>query len=232
LALRDSYHCFAVDLRGHGDSQWAETYQIDSHAGDVRAVANVLGLRDFVLIGMSLGGLVALRYAELNRDLRALVIVDIGPDAHRSEGSKRIQDLIDTAELDAVEDFVELSLKFNPRRNRKMLHASLMHNLRQLPNGKWTWKYDRRQFTGSAQLDRLLRDLKGIWEKVSEIGCPTLIVRGSDSDILSADVAKHLAERFSDGTYAEVPSAGHTVQGDNPAAFVTELRTFLRLLGN
>jgi pimeloyl-ACP methyl ester carboxylesterase len=156
-----------------------------------------------------------------------LVVIDIGPLAPQSGSSQRIQNFLDGAELDSIEDFVERSMKFNPRRDPDLLRVSLLHNLRELPNGKWTWKYDKRHYLRPTQPDLSMRLLKTTWDGVPGIACPTLVVRGGDSDILSARVGKQLAERFPNGTYVEVPRAGHIVQSDNPADLVADLRRFL-----
>ena len=227
LGLRDRYHCLALDFRGHGDSQWADDYEIDTYVEDVRALVDALELRDLTLIGMSLGGIVAVRYAGLYGDLRSLVVIDVGPVEASPSGSRRIQAFIDGAELDSIEDFVERSLAFNPKRDRQLLRTSLLHNLRELPNGKWTWKYDMRPYMGPLEPDRVAAVLDATWGKVHEITCPTLVVRGAESDILSDESGKQLAETFPDGKYAEVPRAGHTVQGDNPSDLVAALRRFL-----
>ena len=227
LGLRNRYHFLALDFRGHGDSQWAENYEIDSHVEDVRAIVDALSLRDLGLIGMSLGGIVAVTYAGRFSDLSELVVIDIGPSATRGGGSQRIRDFIDGAELDSIDNFVERSLKFNPKRDRELLRASLLHNLRELPNGKWTWKYDKRHYMGPGDQKLFVTALNATWAKVPDIKCRTLVVRGADSDILSETGGKQLAETFPHGTYVEVPRAGHTVQGDNPAGLVAALRRFL-----
>ncbi|MGH7373580.1 MAG: alpha/beta fold hydrolase, partial [Candidatus Rokuibacteriota bacterium] len=65
------------------------------------------------------------------------------------------------------------------------------------------------------------------WEPLARIPCPTLVVRGADSDILSPEVAKKLVERLPDGRLVEIPGAGHTVPADRPDEFVSQLRAFL-----
>ena len=96
LALRPDYRCLALDLRGHGDSEWSPemNYGIEAHRDDVAALIDHLGLDGLVLVGMSLGGLTALAYAGRHAaKLDALVIVDAGPEA-RQEGSRRIAEFI------------------------------------------------------------------------------------------------------------------------------------------
>jgi pimeloyl-ACP methyl ester carboxylesterase len=66
-----------------------------------------------------------------------------------------------------------------------------------------------------------------LWEPLPRISCPTLIVRGADSDILSPEVAKKMTERLPDGRLVEIPGAGHTVPADRPDDFVRHVRAFL-----
>jgi esterase len=199
-----------------------------------------------VLVGMSLGGLVALRCAaEAGELVRALVIVDIGPEsagkfraapdrAGSDNGARQPVNVFSApVELDSVEEFVQHSLAFNPRRDPVLLRGSLLHNLRQLPTGKWTWKYDQRPLLRTRPDNGGNRDdgMSATWPLTERVNCPVLVVRGGSSDILTRQGAADLAGRFRDGRWAEVPDAGHSVQGDNPAAFVSTLQSFLADIG-
>ena len=73
----------------------------------------------------------------------------------------------------------------------------------------------------------LARETIDLWEPLARISCPTLIVRGSASDILSADIAKRMLETLPDGRLVEVAGAGHTVPGDQPDAFARAVRAFI-----
>src|SRR5579864_3234941 len=96
LALRQQYHCHAIDQRGHGESAWAEDgdYSGDAHRGDIEAFVNHLGLDQFVLVGHSMGGFNAFNYAfHHSQRLAALVLVDAGPSM-LAKGAKRIFDFV------------------------------------------------------------------------------------------------------------------------------------------
>lgn len=235
LQLRSDYHCLAADLRGHGESEWspAMEYGPQHHAADIGNLADALGLERFVLVGMSLGGMASILYAGESSDrLAAFVCVDIAPGAMRAgprPGVARVGNFIQMQhEMDSVEHFVDQAIAFNPRRDRELLRRSLLHNLRQLPDGKWTWKYDRRHherpgmfMAGAGNLGERLS------ASVGGIKCPTLVVRGAESDVLAAEDAQAFAAALPDGRWVEVPGAGHTVQGDNPSGFASVVREFL-----
>ena len=229
LALRRERHCVALDQRGHGDSEWSPEmdYSIESQAGDLGAFVDALGLDRFVLVGMSLGGANALAWAgQHSRRLAGLVLVDVGPET-RAEGVRKIAAFTsESTPLDSVDHFVERALAFNPRRNRELLRRSLLHNLRPMPDGRFMWKYDQRhrgKVDPGAQERR--RDL--LWTAVKTVECPTLVVRGAQSDVFHDEDAERLSTRLRQGRWVRIEGAGHTVQGDNPAELLVALRTFL-----
>jgi esterase len=233
LALRPDYRCLALDLRGHGDSEWSPEmdYSIEAHRGDVEALIDHLGLEGLTLVGMSLGGLTALAYAGRQAArLTSLVIIDVGPEA-RQEGARRIAEFIAApAEFDSIEEVIERALSFNARRDPKLLRRSLQHNLRQLPNGKLTWKHDRRH-RAKFDAEEWARRREGLWDDIPRITCPTLVVRGARSDVFHDEDAEKLVAALPQGSWVRVEDAGHTVQGDNPRALVAELRRFLTTWG-
>ncbi len=228
-ALRLTRHCVALDQRGHGESEWSPQmdYSTESHVGDLDAFVGALGLERFVLVGMSLGGANALAWAgQHSSRLAGLVLIDVGPET-RAAGVQKIQAF--TAEataLDSVEHYVERALAFNPRRNRDLLRRSLHHNLRQMPDGRWMWKYDQRH---RGKVDPAARDRRRdlLWSAVDKVECPTLVVRGAQSDVFHDEDAEHLAARLRQGRWVRIDNAGHTVQGDNPAGLLVALRPFL-----
>jgi esterase len=230
LALRGNSRCVALDQRGHGDSEWSPGLEYDTaaHVRDLEALIRHLGLERPVLVGQSMGALNALSYAADHADsLAGLVIVDMTPDV-RIAAAKRVFDFVTApAELDSVEEFVSRAREFNPSRDSRLLRRSLLHNLRQLPNGKWTWKYDRRAMT-RERFDQVRREMEGVRDRLDAVTCPTLVVRGEASDAVSPENAAALAESLPRGDWTSIPAAGHTVQGDNPRALAAVLERFLR----
>ena len=230
LALRDEFHCMALDQRGHGDSDWAPDadYSIATQREDVRGFVDELGLDRFVLVGMSMGAINALAFAiHYPEKLSHLVLIDAGPEVRRP-GSRRIRDFVNGgANPETLDDIIERALAFNPRRDPKVLRRSLMHNLRRQTDGTWAWKYDRRRF---QQMDREAHaaERRGLADGLAEITCPTLVVRGAESDVFHDEDAERLAHRLPDGSWVKIPRAGHTVQGDNPKDLAAALREFLK----
>ena len=123
-----------------------------------------------------------------------------------------------------VRAYVEHAMAFNPRRDPRLLRVSLLHNLRQHADGTLSWKTDRRR---PFDLEGMRESLATLAEGVAELGCPTLVVRGTESDVFSDDDAESFARALPDGRWVRVAGAGHTIQGDQPAALVDEIRGFL-----
>lgn len=230
LMLRQQHHCYAIDQRGHGESAWAEDadYTGDAHRGDIEGFVDYLGLDQFVLVGHSMGGFNAFNYAfHHSQRLAALVLVDAGPSM-LAKGAKRIVDFVtQTAELDSLEEAIEKAIAFNPRRDPRLLRRSLLHNFRQSPTGKWLRKTDLRMWHSLQDREQEREKLKERFRQAARVDCPTLIVRGGLSDVFTTEDAQKLATDFSDGHYAQVGEAGHTVQGDNPRVFAQVLSQFL-----
>ena len=232
VAMKQRYHVVAMDMRGHGDSGWSDEgdYGFPTHANDVRALVERLGWERYALVGLSLGGLTAMTLTALHSPpLDALVIVDVGPELN-TKGVGRIAEFGKSAGgLKSFDDFIEQSMKYNPRREREQLRYSLTHNLKQLEDGTWSWKYDRRVAGGGAKSvrDRMPRDFAKMWDGLKQIACPTLVVRGGDSEVFEEKTGKRMADVIADCRFVTVPDAGHTVPGDNPAGFLAELQSFL-----
>ena len=229
LALRDEFHCLALDQRGHGDTDWAPDadYSIAAQREDVRGFVDKLGLDRFILAGMSMGAINALAFAIHHPEkLSHLVIIDAGPEIRRP-GSRRIRDFVNGgANPESLDEIIARALAFNPRRDPKILRRSLMHNLRQQTDGNWVWKYDRKRF---QQMDRDAHtaERRALADGLAKVTVPTLVVRGAESDVFHKEDAERLAQRLPDGRYVTSPRAGHTVQGDNPKDLAGALREFL-----
>ncbi len=230
LSLRRERFCVALDQRGHGESEWSPQmdYATESHVGDLDAFVDTLGLERFVLVGMSLGGVNALAWAGRHpARLAGLVLVDVGPEV-RADGVRKIAAFTsEAAPLDSVDQFVERALAFNPRRNRELLRRSLLHNLRRMPDGRFMWKYDQRHRGRAMDPAAYARRRDMLWAAVDGVDCPTLVVRGAQSDVFHDEDADRLARRLGQGRWVKIEGAGHTVQGDNPAGLLAELRPFL-----
>jgi pimeloyl-ACP methyl ester carboxylesterase len=225
-AMQHHYRVIAVDQRGHGESGWASDadYSPAAHARDLDAFIEKLKLESFTLIGFSMGGRNAMGLTDRHpMKVRRLVIVDAGPERPSLGGSEARQFMSGPDVLGSVEEFVERAIWFNPRRSRDALRQSLLHNLRQLPDGRWTWKYDP-VLRGPNRRTYPWGDL---WRVLAKIACPTLIVRGAESPVLPQEQAARMLEMIPNARMVTISASGHTVMGDNPLEFEAKVKPFL-----
>lgn len=228
-AMAPHFHVMAFDQRGHGDSDWApdRDYARAAMVKDVAEFTMAAGLDSFYLIGMSMGGMNSMMFTSQNlARVRSLVVVDIGPRVER-KGSSHIRDFMsNNREFNDLDEAAAVIHKFNPRRPLEAIRKyTCVYNLKQLPSGKWTWKYD--SYFASAQR---LGDPQVMHDQLAAaarlITCPTLLVRGAQSDVFSLEGAKEFQQLIPGSAFELVEGAGHSVMGDNPAGFEAAVRGF------
>jgi pimeloyl-ACP methyl ester carboxylesterase len=227
--LADRYHVIVLDQRGHGDSEPSPDgdYSDAALLGDLEAFVDRLGLRRVSLVALSLGGRVAINYAGRHpAQVERLVVVDIGPDIAPA-GRARVGGLMAHApeHFATLDDVIAYQRANSPRYAESMLRHRAQHAVRTLSGGGFTWKYDRALRDAIRQGG--LRVPADLWPQWRAIQCPTLLIRGSESDILTDEIAKHMLDALPHARLAVVPEAGHTVPGDQPAVFQALLREFL-----
>jgi non-heme chloroperoxidase len=219
----------ALDQRGHGDSSWAPDgdYRLDAFAADLRAVVAALG-RPPAVVGASLGGLATLVVeGESPGSLAAAVLVDIGPRTQPA-GVERIVAFMRAqpdgfATLDEAADAVA---SYTPHRPRPRDTAGLRKNLRQGPDGRWRWHWDPRFMDGDKRI-ATMRDPVRLDACARALRCPTLLVRGRLSDLLSEEDARHFLELVPTARFTDVSGAGHMVAGDRNDRFTRAVVDFL-----
>jgi esterase len=227
--LADRFHVFALDQRGHGDSDPAPDgdYGNPALVDDLAALVDTLGLARFTLVGLSLGGRVGIGYAGSHPGrVERLAVVDIGPDIALA-GLKRVMGMMANApERFATKDEALAWVRAaNPRYTEAKLQHRVEHGIRALPDGGFFWKYDR-VMRDNARQGRA-RPSGDLWAAWKAIDCPTLLVQGQESDVLDDEIAKRMIEAQPRARLAVIPGAGHTVPGDQPDAFMQVVTTFL-----
>lgn len=232
LSLARRYRVLALDQRGHGDSEWARDVSYANHemSLDAEAFIDAMGLRQPILIGHSMGGRNAMLLTR--RDparLKALVIVDVGPELSE-KGRVAIAGFVQAAqEFDDLEHFVRKVREYDPYRPRAHIERTVKYNMLQRADGKFISKCDYNP--------RRLGIVRGVGpqenitlEEAARFDLPVLVVRGADSNILEPEAAERFVRALPRGTLATVPKAGHNVHGQNTKGFLHALEAFLDTL--
>jgi pimeloyl-ACP methyl ester carboxylesterase len=219
------FHVRALDLRGHGDSDWADPpdYSYARYAADVAEVVGKLDLRDFVMVGHSMGGLVSLVYATSHPDrVKKIVVVDstlvATPDRvatlHQVGGREG-------RSYATHKDFVD-HFRVRPAGTTaapEILRYLAERSGRQSPDGLWRHKFDRNVYA-----KRVLLDIPPLW---NQIGIPALLVKGGRSERITPAIVADAKSRCPHLELVEVPGADHHVTLDNPGGFVQAVNGWL-----
>ena len=230
----DRYHIVALDQRGRGDSGWSPeaAYYTDDYVSDLEEMVQQLGLKRFVLMGHSMGGANSIVYASRHPDqVAAAVIEDMGPrplsTAPNSGGARIAQELENTPMEFSTWDIARAFWrKERPLISEEALTIRLENTLKELPGGAIGWKYDIQGIV-RAGLNRDTANQIDLWPHTRDLKCPTLVLRGEISDILSQETCSEMAEANLNIKCVEVPGASHYVHDDNLEFYNREVRIFL-----
>ncbi len=224
-AFTADYHVRALDQRGHGDSQWANppSYAYDRYAADLAEVVEKLDLRDFVLIGHSMGGTVSLEYASTYPGRVGKVIVvdstlQMTPErvaALRDVGSRQGSNYATREEFIARYRLRPAGTSAAP----EVLRHLAQNSARQFPDGTWRHKFDRNVYATRETTDGLPR-----W---NHIRIPALLIKAERSQRISPQVYAEVKARCPQVELVEVPHSDHHLTLDNPFGFVQGVRAFL-----
>jgi pimeloyl-ACP methyl ester carboxylesterase len=162
----------------------------------------------------------AARHPEL---VNALVIVDIGPDIAAAGLERMERKLANEPEtFSSEQEAIAYMKEVEPRQSEDFIWHHTKYALKRDEEGRLRFKYD----------DRLrateLRSPTWLWEHVSQIVSPTLVIHGAGSDMLADEVAQAMADTLASGSVIDIEGAGHSVPGDNPEAFESAVGNFLR----
>jgi pimeloyl-ACP methyl ester carboxylesterase len=241
LIARLGRTAYAVDQRGHGDSQWVEdgAYSFPDFAADARVLADTLASRSGVrpaVVGASLGGIAALLAAggptrpKTGSVFSALVLVDITPRVDL-DGVAKVQGFMRAHAKEGFGTIAEAAdavAAYLPHRPRPRSHEGLKKNLRLHPDGRWRWHWDprfldgrRRVGPGGSEVEQLLV------EAAKRIAVPALLVRGASSELVKEEHVKEFLDLVPHATYVDASGARHMVAGDRNDQFAGAIEGFL-----
>ena len=219
------YHMRALDLRGHGDSDWDASgdYTYQRQAADVHELTEKLDLRDFILIGHSMGGMISSVYAATSPGrAKAVIIVD----SNLVMTLQRIADYNAVASREGREYATqeEFIANYRVRPGGSTAAPEVLRHIaqnagRQFEDGRWRHKVDRKVY-----MSRELVDGPGQWNRIK---IPALLMKAERGRRMTPEVIADLRSRAPQLKVAVVPGAGHHITLDNPAGFIRAAREFL-----
>ena len=239
VALALDRPLIAIDLPGHGHSDWREDgdYKPQIMADDIATVIRAWVPSAIPVIGMSLGGMTALCLAARHPSLvTKLGMVDVTPGVDHVKAEPIIAFVTGPEFFDDFSSILARTIEHNPTRTESSLRRGVLHNARELDDGRWSWRYDpMRSWKRTASDDAVppadagakSPDFTALWEDLAKVEVPITLWRGARSGVVDdADV-----ERFSKiqptATVIVVDGAGHSIQGDRPVELARSIEAML-----
>lgn len=242
----------AIDLPGHGHSDWREDgdYWPRTNAVTIAAALERITPPADALVGMSMGGLTAISLAAARPDLvPRLVVVDVTPGtSERVIGLTReeqgaVAAAAGPTEFDSFEDMLAMLAATMPNRPIDSLRPGLRHNAMQRDDGKWIWRYDRIRRRDpdddpdADAADRVVEGMDGdmprppaldaLWQDVAALQMPAMLVRGGNSKFVHDDDVERMRKEVSGVRVEVVEGAGHSVQSDRPLELAQLIEDFI-----
>ena len=221
------YHVRAVDLRGHGDSDWdpsdTPNYDYTRHAADLHELTEKLDLRDFVLVGHSMGGMISILYtATYPGRARTLIVVDsnLVMTPERIAGFNAVGNR-QGREYATQEEFIA-TYRVRPGGSTApddALRYIAHHSGKRFDDGKWRHKVDRRVYANRQLIDSL-----ALW---NDIKIPALLMKGGRSIRMAPEAIADVKSRAPQVQVTIVPDADHHITLDNPAGFIRAASEYL-----
>lgn len=230
------WYVIATDARGHGDSSWSKqgNYSFDYLRKDLESIVQTLDKAP-ILIGASMGGICSLAALHYHPNLaKGLILVDVSPRKEK-KGTDRIFAFMSAkpegyASLEEVQAAVKAYL---PQRKNISSLNGLKKNLRQLPNGRYSWHWDPamlKVWQGKTDDVANKETEDFLMNALVNLTIPAMLVRGGISDVVSKEIVEELKVAAPDLTYIDVAEAGHMVAGDSNHVFTNALLEFLEVL--
>jgi pimeloyl-ACP methyl ester carboxylesterase len=216
----------AVDLPGHGHSDWRDDrgYWPVNNANDVATAIRAFAPSADLVVGMSLGGLTSIALAARHPELvPRLMLVDVTPGVDRDKAAPIAAFVAGPERFESFDEILERTIAFNPTRTESSLRRGILHNAREHDDGSWTWRYDRWRLGEGEEIP----DFRPLWDDVSKLTMPLMLVRGADSGVVGDEDVAEL-RRHQPGVVVEVvEGSGHSVQGDRPVELARLIEGFL-----
>jgi pimeloyl-ACP methyl ester carboxylesterase len=217
-ALLPQFKVFAIDVVGRGQSDWLKDpshYQFTQYVHDATIfldhLKTSLGIERVIWIGTSMGGILGMLLANVPVvQLRALVINDIGPVLGQ-RGISRIAAYVGTASgftsFEAAREAVIANSASFGEHTDEQWDLFVRHFVVERGD-RWEFNYDP-AIAHAFKLASAAPSSVNLWPQYDAIKCPTLVLRGADSDLFESAVAQEMTQRGPKATLVEFPHVGH-----------------------
>lgn len=219
--LAEKYQVFLLDLRNHGQSQHSSIFTYEAMANDLNEFLNDHQLVNPIIIGHSMGGKVAMKFAAEYSNLSKLIIVDISPRYYPRHHDEILKGLnaMPLALLQSRMQADELLAAYIPE---LPVRQFLLKNLYRTESGDFQWRLNLATITENIDIIGEPLDSETI------ITIPTLFIKGSKSNYIKAEDELLINKIFSKASLVSIANAGHWVQAEQPQKFAEVVLDFVK----
>lgn len=218
--LAEKFHVYLIDQRNHGRSPHDPIHTYQAMANDLLAFIKANNIAQPTILGHSMGGKAAMRFAlDYPAQLAKLIVADISPKYYPPHHQDVIAAFlsIDLSNLNSREEADQLMSSHLPEVGTRQF---LLKNLYRTENGAFAWRMNLGGLI--EQIENIGEENKGLpFEK------PTLFLRGEKSNYIKEEDARTISSLFPQSKIVTIPQAGHWVQAEKPLEFVAEVMRFL-----
>ena len=218
-SLAERFSVVCLDFRGHGDSDHPEELVIGAFHRDLEALVAELGHRDIALVGHSMGGHIALDYAARHANVWGLVAIEVSFGAATRE-RRRTRLALSLRRSYATRDEAIARYRLMPSTpgvSERVREALAEHSIRELPGGRFVYKFDPRWFGLPPSPHERLEDVR----------CPSLVIRGDHSTLLTGEGAESVVAKLPSARLIEISGAGHNVHLERPIEVIVAITEHL-----
>jgi pimeloyl-ACP methyl ester carboxylesterase len=216
------YRVIAIDMRGHGDSDWdpQARYLVEDHVSDLEGLVAQLGLKNITLWGNSTGGRVVQVFAGKHPDLVTRVISeDVGPERPQQISDSYARRVKQQEQGWASEGELVATLMKGAGASEAVIRPYVRYGTKRRADGRLIWKRDPNLVKGFVAAD--------LWESVRNIRAPILYVLGGRSTIVPPAAQDTLRQTLERVTIVTIPGVGHYPSDERPAEFLAIVDQFL-----
>lgn len=219
----ERYHVIAVDMRGHGDSEWhaGAAYRVEDYVSDIESLVDAMNLRDIIFWGNSTGGRVAQMMGGRHPDrVAGLIIEDVGPERPQSISNRRANRMgREESGWGSTEELLAQVCKDYPRTSESILRNFVEHGSRRRDDGRIVWKRDPAILKGFVPTE--------LWSTVRRIEAPVVYILGSESNIVPPETQEELRKALPQAQIVTMRGLGHYPSDERPAEFLAIVDAFL-----
>jgi esterase len=217
--LSEYYRVILVDLRNHGHSPWSEEFSYQLMVDDLKELFSKLDLTDVILLGHSMGGKVAMHFAQQYPDfLEKIIVVDMGIKEYPLH-HQHILKAFDSIDLGSISARSEAEKILSSFISSNGVVQFLLKNLYWKDKGKLAWRVNFKVLSDS--MDEILIALP-----YKEVLLPTLFIRGALSDYILDTDFEEIENYFPDSQFVTIHNAGHWVHAEAPDEFTDTVLGF------